>query len=486
MSTIRVRFSGLILFSSNFLARFTGFIFTVLIARNLAAEELGIWFFLGSILMYFEIFENAMPYWAERDLPRGERVARTVLLFNLTISLPLMLLFIILSPSLASAIQDSADVFLIGSLFIPIYYVTTALTSILFSKEPHKVGAKDLIIDCVKIPLALLLLEYGLRGVLVAVILANLIFILYGVIVSRKYFESGINVEWIKERGKGVWLPLYSSVIGNITAAIDSFLTGVLLSSVYLAYYGIALVISKFLKMTITLISPVYPKILEKGKITERECRSLYKFHYIFSIPILVGGITLAPNLVTMFGSKYTAAAPLLHLLLPAYFLGSLSNIPRFIALGLEDVDARSNMRTRVLLSSKLFLVETIGILSLTILALGSLVTIPTFGLAGAAVARLLASIVGFIAYLQLVKDIVGVKTIVYPAGRPLIATIPLILTILIIRPVGTLSTIFTIGLSAAVYFTALIAIDKEYMLMFYNAVKEVKSRILYNNDENK
>ncbi|MHA1590191.1 MAG: hypothetical protein ACTSVA_06275, partial [Candidatus Njordarchaeales archaeon] len=309
---MRVRASGLILFIGNILSFLLGFIFTTLIARGLTSEDLGIWFFLGSVITYFKVFEKILPYWSSRDIPRGWRIAKTCLIFSFLISIPPMIVFLALSNLFASLIGSSQMIFLLGSLFIPIYYVTASLTSIIFSREPHKLGPKNILIDGVKIPLALIMLRYGLIGVLTSVIIANLAFIAYGLLVSKKFFEPKVDLRWVKMRIKQAWLPLHESALGYISSASDLFILGVLTSPIQLSFYGIAMTISRTLNSLTSLTSAIYPKVLGKGFITNRETEELFRFHYIFATPMLIGGVVLAPNLINIFGSKYLEGLPML------------------------------------------------------------------------------------------------------------------------------------------------------------------------------
>ena len=63
MKKIRVRLSGLALFAGNVLSFLLGFVFVVLISRNLSQGDLGVWFFIGSMLSYFQVLEKVLPYW---------------------------------------------------------------------------------------------------------------------------------------------------------------------------------------------------------------------------------------------------------------------------------------------------------------------------------------------------------------------------------------------------------------------------------------
>ena len=471
---IRVRLSGAIIFLGNLTSVLTGIIFTVLVARSLTQYELGIWFFLGTVISYFQVLENALTYWASRDIPRGLDIAKTCIVSNFLISLPLTVGFIILSYYLVPIIGYPRTFFLIGSIFIPIYYTLYAITSVIFSKEPHKLGLKNVIIDGCKIPLALLMLNYGLMGVMIAVAIAHILFILYGLKVSKKYFEEKLNFCWIKSRIKHSWLPLHESIIGYVSAASDSLIIGMLLNPSSLSLYGIALTLGRVIKYTSDLVSPIYPKILSKGEITLNEIKALFKFLYIFSIPLLIGGLMLNKALTNIFGVKYMDAAVLLYFIFPAFFLSTISSTIQLIVTAIEKVDTKFRLGPDKLLKSKLFTTQLINYVSITILITGSVLLTPLLGVIGTALARLCASIASLvILYCIFARRLLNVKLIFAGFKEILLSIIPMIIFLYFYNPLKFSETLLAILLGASIYFVTLILVDNDSRKLLRLFIKE-------------
>jgi O-antigen/teichoic acid export membrane protein len=476
---IRVRFSGTIIFLGNLTSVLTGIIFTVLVARSLTSCELGAWFFLGAVISYFQVLENVLTYWASRDIPRGLRVAKTCIVSNFLISLPLTIWFIILSYYLVPMIGYPRTLFLIGGLFISIYYTLNAITSVIFSKEPHKLGLKNVIIDGCKIPLALVMLNYGLLGVIIAVVIANILFILYGLRISKKYFEEKLNFYWVKSRIKHSWLPLHESIIGYVSAASDSLIIGVLLSPSSLSLYGIALTLGRVMKYTSDLVSPIYPKILSKGEITLNEIKESFKFLCIFSIPLLIGGLLLNKALVGIFGIKYIDAAILLYFIFPAFFFSTIFSTMQLIVTAMDKVDAGVRLEPNKLLKSKLFTTQLINYVSIIILITGSVLLTPILGVIGPALARLCASITSLVMlYYIFARRILKVKLIFAGFKEILLSVIPMIIFLYFYNPLKFSETLLAILLGASLYFVALILVDKNSRKLLRLFIKEFSSTL--------
>jgi len=476
---IRVRYTGLILFAGNLLSFLTGFIFSVLIARNLLMEDMGAWFFIGSMIGYFEVMERALPYWATRDAARGMRVARTTIYVNFLVSLPAAILFLALSPFFASLIDTSVEVFAVSALFIPLYYVSVAELSIIRARAPHLAGPRSIIIDGVKILLALLLLPYGLLGVILAVLFANAVFITYGWIVIRGEFEERMNLGWAYRRLKQAWLPLQHLIAAYVKKAADITIIGVLTSATTLSSYGIALIISNTLSATRGLTSAIYPKLLEsRGRIGFRELASVFKFHYMFTIPMLVGGFILAPNLITFFGSKYLDGLSSFYLLLPSSFIGTLIFLLRNLVQGVESVDEDLEAGFKMLVKSKLFASEAATYFSTASIILVSIMTVPYLGSLGAAIARMISNIILFILLLLLYLRVFSIRPLLFGMFKPLVSSIPMAVFLLYFSPVGSIQTLFFIGLGAMIYFVSLYFLDEEARVLWRAAVREVMSKL--------
>jgi len=111
---IRVRLSGFALFAGNIASFLLGFIFIVLVSRNLSRGDLGAWFFIGSLLSYFQVFEKILPYWVIRDSARGVKLAKTSAISSLLISIPFFIGFIMASFAVADIVEIDITLFMIA------------------------------------------------------------------------------------------------------------------------------------------------------------------------------------------------------------------------------------------------------------------------------------------------------------------------------------------------------------------------------------
>ena len=70
---IRLRYSGFIVFTTQFLGLITGLIFTLLLTRSMTASQFGIWTNIFDYTPYFIIFSGILPFWATRFTARAKR-----------------------------------------------------------------------------------------------------------------------------------------------------------------------------------------------------------------------------------------------------------------------------------------------------------------------------------------------------------------------------------------------------------------------------
>jgi O-antigen/teichoic acid export membrane protein len=479
VSRIRVRLSGLILFISNLLSFLFGFIFIVLISRNLGQGDLGLWFYIGSIITYFEFLVKVLPFWATRDFARGRLIARAAITSSIMISIPLTLIFLSLSGILSTASQAPIYPFLAASLLIPIYYVSTSINSIMYVKYPQKVAWRVPLIDGLKIPIALYLLPYGLTGVLTAVIIANLIYVAYGIYVIRQDLEKGFDKDWLKSRIKHSWLPLIQSSIGYVNSASDQFLVGTLLSPSQLSTYGIGITISNTVRASSQLSLPFTMNVLSKTSTSREEVSSMMKFVTIFVIPMLIGGIILSNELFGIFGPIYRESAWILWPLLSSAVLISYSAIFYGIISGLEKIDYNLEADFKTLLKSRLFKLTLIDYVATAALIISSMTMIPWLGVFGAALSRLIAASIPFtilsimcIQYLKLTK-------ILKDVALATIACIPMTIYLILFKPTRAALALFTIAVAAIIYFISLYIIDAEARKLIRKFIEEVSRRLL-------
>ena len=79
MSKIRVTYSGLIALTVGLVSVITGIVFTLIVTRQLTADEFGTWALIGGLLSYVIITETTISYWTTREIARGNESGRTAL-----------------------------------------------------------------------------------------------------------------------------------------------------------------------------------------------------------------------------------------------------------------------------------------------------------------------------------------------------------------------------------------------------------------------
>ncbi|MEM2711380.1 MAG: hypothetical protein QXY46_05865, partial [Candidatus Bathyarchaeia archaeon] len=86
-NSIRLQYSGFIIFTSKLLSIVTGFAFQLMVARTVTTGEYGIWFNINDLTAYFTLFAGVLPFWAMRFASRGaEGAIKTGVIINFSLS----------------------------------------------------------------------------------------------------------------------------------------------------------------------------------------------------------------------------------------------------------------------------------------------------------------------------------------------------------------------------------------------------------------
>jgi O-antigen/teichoic acid export membrane protein len=481
---VRVRLSGLLIFLGKVLALFTGFAFSVYVARALSKDEYGLWFLVMSLVSYFQVAQSIMPYWGGRDFARGVDVAKTLVAANLMIGAAMWLLFLSLSPLVFIRAVGDILALMVASLFIPVYYVERSVETAIGARWPHKLAPRDVVIDVVKLVLVVALAAFTplrLVSVMLAVLAGYMCFIGYGLAVLRPALERRVELGSVKRWLSMAWLPLYREAGGLLISASDALLVGLLMSPSSLASYGVALSIAGTLRLTSFLYLALGPKILSRGAVDGADVANAYKATLMFAVSILVGGMVLAPDLVRIFGARYLEGLPALVLLLLSAFIEILWGIPVTAVVASDKTDVEQRVPFKSLLRSSMFRVHTLAYFDFAFMVLMLLTLVPRYGLMGAGLALLFTS--AFSSLINLVF-LPGTREAwrFLPAKFMLecvLASAMMAVLLSFMPRGGTLRTLALIALGAAAYFAALAAISREARGMVRALWGEVAKRFL-------
>ncbi|MGI0056159.1 MAG: hypothetical protein ACREAK_02160 [Nitrosarchaeum sp.] len=364
MSKIRVTYSGFIALAVGLISVITGIAFTLIVTRQLTANEFGTWTLIGGLLTYVIITESTISFWTTREIARGNESGRTALFASGIFSTVGIAVYIVIAYLVALQLSLDTKVLLLGAILIPLFFVDRTLTAISYGWKPQVVSYGILAVELAKIPAGLILVyifNFGLVGAIEATAIAYFVSILIQIIYVREKLRGTISFQSIKKWIKLSVIPLYPG-ISNFLHKLDVLIFSVVTGSVTgLAYYSAANTISSLVSQTGGLSRAVYPKLLESE---EREYlkENLTRLFY-FAVPFSAISITFMKPAIFALNPIYEIAAPVVIFLTGKLFLANLSSVFYQSLIGIEKIDVSENSNWKDYVKSKLFVIPTLFII---------------------------------------------------------------------------------------------------------------------------
>ena len=361
MSEIRVTYSGLIAFVVGLSGIITGFIFTIIVTRELTPEELGLWTLIGSLVGYVVIVEPIISFWTTRQIARGEQIAKTSLISSSLLSV----LAILVYGGIAIYISSSLDVdffpLILAAFLVPLMFLTNTLNSIALSYKPQAISYGMIAFEISKLPLGFLLvysLQFGLIGAIIATIIASLIKIIFLISFTKNIIVGLIKINVIKYWFRLSWLPVYMNAQG-LVFSLDVLIFSLFTNSLTgLAFWGVGSAIANIVAHSGKISQALYPKILatkNKDVIEENIKRLLF-----FAIPLLAAGIVFAKPVLHVLNPVYVEGVFIVYLLSIRAFMSIIKNVAFGILTSYENVDIDKDVSLKNVVKSKLFFLPTL------------------------------------------------------------------------------------------------------------------------------
>ena len=358
---VRLRYAGFVSFLSMLFSVLTGLAFTIIVTRKLSSLDFGLWQVISITIAYFVMTINIVRYWAPRFIARGENVARSTLVFSLSMGVLATIGYVILSGFLCQSLHLDFFYFLVFSPHVFLSCVSVALEGVSQGYAPQYIGYSFLLFEIVKVAAAYLIVVVGgwrLLGALVAVMVAQLTKMVYLLIATFPMVrKSSFEFEHVKRYLRLAWIPLYYQLtesIGAVDVYIVVYFAG---STLPVAMFRVAQVLAQTVLYSSAFSQALYPRILAKK--SSRDIEETLRLSFIFAFPISVGLVVMAPSLLCIFGVKYLSASALLPIMALALFLASLTRVLEVVILGTEEVDAREKASFSEYLKSRLFIFPT-------------------------------------------------------------------------------------------------------------------------------
>lgn len=272
------------------------------------------------------------------------------------------------------------------------------------------------------------------------------------------------NEKFVKPILKSAWPMAILSLLGIFMFNLDIVMLGWFRSAEEIGQYSAAQRIVYILFMLPAIISnSIFPSLSksagenDKSKVSRIMEKSV-SLSLFLAIPITVGGIVLGgPIMDLIYGSEYFAGALVFQILI----LTVLINFPSSMALNLIMVyDRQRKMANYVIVTSAINFVL-------------NLVLIPKFGIAGAAIATLVAHLIYRSLAWRMIKKINDFKTLVFIKKITIAAVVMGIFSFLL-ETIG-IPVLANIAASALLYFAGLYLMKEPLVKEFLLTAKAIK-----------
>jgi len=354
--------TSLVVFLSKLLGSALGFLATLYFARELGAEILGIYALILTVVGWLALagkfgVGKATTKRISEEIEQDEFFSAggfVVAVLAVVISFLVLLIQPVLE-SYVSEFDSHVDVsvvwFVIAILFVHLFY-HFILHTLRGQRMVHLAGFLDPVkIVCQSLTqVALVLLGYGLLGMLVGYVVGGIIIGTIGIVwitvgptlPEKKHFSS------LFDYAKYSWLGGLKSKAFN---EVDILILGIFVPSALVGVYSVAWSISKFLDLFGTAVrETMFPEISRSSAQESKQAAAemiedSLAYTGLIAIPGLIGGLLLDDRLLRLYGEEFIDGTTVLGLLILAILFYSYQKqlVNGLNGLGRPDIAFRIN-----------------------------------------------------------------------------------------------------------------------------------------------
>jgi O-antigen/teichoic acid export membrane protein len=356
-----VTYSGLIAFVTGIVSLLSGLFFVLTVTRKLSTEEFGTWGLLGTIIGYFLVTEAVISFWNYRQIARGEEVGKSSIISSGIFafgSIPIFLLVVYLIASQSNAILESL---LLGTILLPIQYISFTLSRINLGHRPQVVSYGLLVFELVKIPIAILFVviyELGLDGAIWALFISYLIRLIIQFYFAKPKLHNPFLWSNLKRWINLSWISLYTGS-QKFFMTIDVLVYSIIVGSVIgIAFYTAALAIANIVTHSISISQGLDAKLLATQN--QDHIKNNFNLVLFLGIPLLAISVIFSKFLLFALNPEYESAFWIVIILSFKVFFITLRKFAQRILISLDTTDVEKFPKFSNLLKSYLFRVPSL------------------------------------------------------------------------------------------------------------------------------
>lgn len=360
---IGLRSTGLVVFAGRVISAATGLLFTVMVARWLIPQQLGLWEVIIDLVTFSAYPVGVVAFWATRDVARGKMVGRTALAMGGVMSGAGLVIYAAFTLVTTQSLAASVVPFLLGALLVPLSYWSAVANSIVQGHRPAVYGYSLVISEVAKLIVAyaaLYVYRMGINGVILALITSYFVQSAVSTYAVKVTVSEPLDRQQARRWTKLAWLPAIS-YLPTVVAIADTYVASLGFGTSITGYYQVAYTVASVVGYSSGLAFSLYPMLLRGGG--DRLPAITIEFSLLFCIPMAVGGVVLAQPILFLFGKTYLPGAEGLSILAVSFVFTTISGIVDQTLLGTEKADHRERTSFWELARSNLLFVPVANVL---------------------------------------------------------------------------------------------------------------------------
>jgi O-antigen/teichoic acid export membrane protein len=476
--------SGILFYAERIYSTVVGFLFILLVTRNLSPEEFGAWSVLSSILTYacLATFTN---YWVTRLRARGVVEATTSgLVLSLIFTLVGAGALLVLMDRIAIEFSVPASAVFIILFYVPVIYLNSTIYASLYAVSPSRAAISEFLFETGKIVVAGAFWLAGritLNTALLAVLGGHISQFLYLFASMRRDFSVRPRKEVV---GKILSLSIFNVLTqpASLIASLDVPFISYVIGNLAVAYYTVVNPFSNLVAYSYVLARGLLPTMLQtdEERVHLRSIEESLRLVLLLGVPSLVGVLFLAPNLLYLFRPEYAVAGDVLRLASFSALIGSISGALGDALQGVERADIEGKPMREVA-RSRIFKVFMLGYLRLAVgfpILIG-VVTAIRDPLGAALFARgawLMGDIAVLIVLAIWTRKLVDYRKMGAIVLKYLAGSLPAAIVAWLINPLKIREALLAVILAGAIYFAIVYLLDswfRRHVAMLFSRLKK-------------
>lgn len=402
------------IFLANLTAAFVNFLYTVFISRLIGPENFGVLILSMTsidfvmVFLSFNTYEAVIKYvlvYIDSDESKAKTIILVGYLFDFTLAVTIFLIVFLLKGFIAKnifhniVIQDLICIYSFSLLVEWANGVSIGVAQIF--KKYYFIGLFSVFSAIIRLIIPILLISFGLKGIVAGHVIASLVVTLISVTFSLKLIKNKFKIckignisKCFKEMSSFIFQNFFALTFRSLHRYLDVLILGYYKQPAEVSYYKIALSVGGILGLASSPVSQVsYPYLIKMQKESKKRISLFVK-----KLTLILTGIIIPSALILTYLGKY-----MILFFYSNKYIYSIKVLPLIIfATGVTCIFSWT--KPMILSIGKPEILIKVNFLMAVIIVATSLLFVPFYGFIGSALSYSISYIIGNIFLLIILK----------------------------------------------------------------------------------